>query len=158
MNPTRARHDARQKGVCSALPVGICLAVPCHLGAFRGLEYHVGIGVAQLPIMAHVPEVVVSELVVAGNLKGGCGPRAVAVMLVDVICSCRVSGRILCALDEVELLDKQAARAAKGNKMGCCPRVRAVELFGMAEPSVGRIELGKPSDETRRRVVEGRDT
>ena len=27
MNPTRGRHDTRQKGVCGALLVGICLAV-----------------------------------------------------------------------------------------------------------------------------------
>ena len=90
--------------------------------------------------------------------KGGCGPRAVSVALVDVICSCRVGVRILCALEAVELLDKQAVRAAEGNQIGCCPSVRVVEFLGMTEPSVGRIELGKPSDETSRRVVEGRDT
>ena len=90
--------------------------------------------------------------------KGGCGPRAVAVTLVDVISSCRVGGRILCALDAVELFDKQAVRAAECKKIACCPSVRVVEFLGMTEPSVGRIELGKPSDETSRRVVEGRDT
>ena len=46
VNPTRGRHDTRQKGVCGALPVGICLAVPCHLGACRGLEELVDVGVA----------------------------------------------------------------------------------------------------------------
>ena len=38
MNPTRGRHDTRKKGVCGALPVGVCLAVPCHLGECCGLE------------------------------------------------------------------------------------------------------------------------
>ena len=47
---------------------------------------------------------------------------------------------------------------AKGNKIGCCPSVGMVEFSGMAEPSVGHIELGQPSDETSRRVVESRDT
>ena len=61
------------------------------------------------------------------------------------------------ALDAVELLNKQAVRLSEGNKIGCCPSVRMVEFLGRAEPSVGCIELGKPSDETRRGVVEGRD-
>ena len=88
--------------------------------------------------------------------KGGCGPRAVSVALVDVFCSCRVGVRVLCALDAV-LLDKQALRAAEGNKIGCCPSARVVEFLGM-ELSVGRIELGKPSDEASSRGVEGCDT
>ena len=67
MNPTRGRHDTRQKGVCGAL-IGICLAVPRHLGACRGLEELVDIGVAQLTIAAHVPGVVAAELVGAGNV------------------------------------------------------------------------------------------
>ena len=62
-----------------------------------------------------------------------------------------VGRRILCALDAVELLDKQAVRAANGDNIGCCPRVRVVEFLGMAEPSVGRMELGKPSE---KRAVE----
>ena len=66
-NQTRGRHDTRQKGVCGAWPVGICLAVPRHLGACRGLEKLVDIGVAQLAIAAHVPEVVATGLVGAGN-------------------------------------------------------------------------------------------
>ena len=63
VNPTRGRHDIRQKGVCGALPVGISLAIQCHLGARRGLEELVDIGVAQLPVAAHVPELVAAELV-----------------------------------------------------------------------------------------------
>jgi hypothetical protein len=61
VNPTRGRHDTMQKGVCGA-------AVPCHLGARRGLGGLVDIGVAQLPVAAHVPEVVAAELVGAGNV------------------------------------------------------------------------------------------
>jgi hypothetical protein len=68
VNPTRGRHDTRQKGVFGALPVGICLAVPCHFGACSGLEELVDIGVAQLPVAAYVPEVVAAELVGAGNV------------------------------------------------------------------------------------------
>ena len=93
-----------------------------------------------------------------GRGAAGCGPRAVAVTLVEVISSCRVGVRILCALDAVEILNKQAVRAAEGSKIGSCPSVRMVEFLGMAKPPVGRIELGKPSDETSCRVVEGRDT
>ena len=51
-NPTRGRHDTRQKGVCGDRPVGIGLAVPCHLGACRFLEELVDIGVALLPVAA----------------------------------------------------------------------------------------------------------
>ena len=57
VNPNRGRHDTRQKGVSGALPVGVCLAVSGHLGACRGLEELVDIGIAQLPVAAHVPEV-----------------------------------------------------------------------------------------------------
>ena len=52
------------------------------------------------------------------------------------------------ALDAVKLLNKQAVRVAEGNKIGCCSSVRNVEFLGRAGPSVGVIELGKPSDET----------
>ena len=69
VNPTRGRHDTRQKGVCGALPVGICLAVPCHLGACSGLEELVDIGIAQLPVEVHVPEVIAAELVGAGKMS-----------------------------------------------------------------------------------------
>ena len=58
-NPTRGRHDTRQKGVCGARPVGVGLAVPCHLGACRFLEELVDIGVAQLA----------TELVDGGNVN-----------------------------------------------------------------------------------------
>ena len=59
VNPTRGQHDTRQKAVCGARQkVGICLAVSCHLGACCGLAELVGIGVAHLPVAAHVPEVV----------------------------------------------------------------------------------------------------
>ena len=68
VNPTRCRHDTRQKGVCGARPVGIGFAVPGHLDARRCLEEPVDIGVAQLPVAAHVPEVVAAELVGAGNV------------------------------------------------------------------------------------------
>ena len=61
-------------------------------------------------------------------------------------------------LDAVELLKQQAVRAAEGCKVGCLPRVRIVEFLVRAEPCVRCIELGKSSDETRRRVVEGSDT
>ena len=47
--------------------------------------------------------------------KGGCGPRAAFVAPVDVICSRRVGVRVPCALDAVELLDKQTVRAAETN-------------------------------------------
>jgi hypothetical protein len=52
VNPPRGRHDTRQKGVCGALPVGIRLAIPGHLGARSGLEELVDIVVAQLPVAA----------------------------------------------------------------------------------------------------------
>ena len=68
VNPARGRHDTRQKGVCGARPVGIGFAVPGHLDARRCLEEPVDIGVAQLPVAAHVPEVVAAELVGAGNV------------------------------------------------------------------------------------------
>ena len=68
VNPTRGRNDTRQKSVGGALPVGICLAVPCPLGACRGLEELVDIRVAQLPVAAHVPEVVAADLMGAGNV------------------------------------------------------------------------------------------
>ena len=67
VNAPRGRHDARQEGVCGALPVGIRLAIPCHLGAC-GLEELVDIVVAQLPVAANVPAVVAAELVGAGNV------------------------------------------------------------------------------------------
>jgi len=68
VNPPRGQHDTRQKGVCGALPVGIRLAIPGHLGARRGLEELVDIVVAQLPVAANVPAVVAAELVGAGNV------------------------------------------------------------------------------------------
>jgi hypothetical protein len=68
VNAPRGRHDTRQKGVCGALPVGIRLAIRCHLGARSGLEELVDIGVAQLPVAANVPAVVAAELVGAGNV------------------------------------------------------------------------------------------
>ena len=42
--------------------------VPCHLAARHGLEELVDIWVAELPVEAHVPEVVAAELVGAGNV------------------------------------------------------------------------------------------
>ena len=68
MNPPRGRHHTRQEGVGGALPVGICLAVPRHLGARSGLKELVDIGVAQLSVAAHVREVVAAEFVSAGNV------------------------------------------------------------------------------------------
>lgn len=68
VNPPRGRHDTRQKGVCGALPVGIRLAIPCHLSARSGLVELVDIVVAQLPVAANVPAVVAAELVGAGNV------------------------------------------------------------------------------------------
>ena len=68
VNAPRGRHDARQEGVCGALPVGIRLAIPCHLGARRGLEELVDVVVAQLPVAVKVPTVVAAELVGAGNV------------------------------------------------------------------------------------------
>ena len=76
--------------------------------------------------------------------------------LIDDISSFRMEG--VRALDAVELLKQQAVRAAEGCKVGCCPRVRLVKFLVRAEPCVGCIELGKPSGEMRRRVVEGRNT
>ena len=67
MNPPRGGHDARQKGVGGARPCGICLAVSCHLGACRGLEELVDIGVVQLPVAGDVPAVVATELVFSFN-------------------------------------------------------------------------------------------
>ena len=61
--------------------------------------------------------------------KGGCGPRAVAVMLVDVISSCRVGGRILCALDEVELLNKQDVHG-QGQQDWLLSKCRDGRVFG----------------------------
>ena len=63
VNSTRGRHDTRQKRVYGAGPVGVGLARPCHLGACRGLEELVDIAATQLPVAAHVPEAVASELV-----------------------------------------------------------------------------------------------
>ena len=68
VNPTRGRHDTGQEGISGAQPVGIGLAIPCHLGALRGLEELVDIGVEQLPVVAHVREVVAAELLGAGNV------------------------------------------------------------------------------------------
>ena len=67
MNAPRGRHDARQKGVCGALPVGIHLTIPCHLVERRGLEELVDVVVAQLPVAVKVPAVVAAELVGAGD-------------------------------------------------------------------------------------------
>ena len=68
VNAPRGRHDTRQEGVCGARPIGIRLAVPCHLGARSGLEELVDIVVAELPVAANVPAVVAAELVGAGNV------------------------------------------------------------------------------------------
>jgi hypothetical protein len=68
VNSTRGRHHAGQKGVSDTLPAGIGLAIPCHLGARRGLETLVDIGVAELPIAAHVRDVVAAELLGADNV------------------------------------------------------------------------------------------
>ena len=84
----------------------------------------------------------------------GCGPRAVAVTLIDDISGFRIGVR---TLDAVELVKQPVVRATEGLKVGCCPRVRLVKFLVGAEPCVGCIELGKPSDETRRGVVEGSD-
>ena len=52
VNPSRGRHDTRQKGVGGARQVGIRLTIPCHLGARSGLEELVDVVVAQLPVVA----------------------------------------------------------------------------------------------------------
>ena len=57
VNPTRGRHDTRQKGIGGAWSFGVSLAVSCKLGACHGFEELVDIEVAQLPVAAHVPEV-----------------------------------------------------------------------------------------------------
>ena len=54
--------DAGQKGVSSARSVGIGVTIPCHLGVRRVLEELVDIRVAQLPVAAHVREVVAADL------------------------------------------------------------------------------------------------
>ena len=69
VNPTRGRHDAGQEGVGSARPVGIAIAIPRHLGARRGLEELVDVGVEQLPVAAHVHD---TRDVVAAELVGAC--------------------------------------------------------------------------------------
>jgi hypothetical protein len=52
-----------------AQQVGISLALPSHLGARRGLEELVDIGVAQLLVAAHVRDMVTAaELVGEGNV------------------------------------------------------------------------------------------
>ena len=56
VNAPRGRHDTRQEGVCGALPVGIRLTIPCHLGARRGLEELVDVVVAQLPVVEDTNE------------------------------------------------------------------------------------------------------
>ena len=43
-------YERELKGVCGALPVGICLVVPCHLGARCGLEELVDIGSRSCPL------------------------------------------------------------------------------------------------------------
>ena len=62
-------YERELKGVCGALPVGIRLTIPCHLGARRGLEELVDVVVAQLPVADKVPAVVAAELVGAGNVN-----------------------------------------------------------------------------------------
>ena len=44
------------------------ITIPRHLKARRVLEELVDVGVAQLPVAAHVPEVVAAELLGAGNI------------------------------------------------------------------------------------------
>ena len=60
-------------------------------------------------------------------------------------------------LDAVELLNKQAVRLCEGNKIGCCPSVRMVKFLGRANPDLGCIDLGEPSDEACSEKIEGRD-
>ena len=69
VNPTRGRHDAGQEGVSSARPVGIAIVIPRHLGARRLLQEPVDIRVAQLPVAAHVREMVAAELVDEGSVS-----------------------------------------------------------------------------------------
>ena len=68
VNPSRGGHDAGQKGVGGARPVGICLAVARHLGARSCLKELVDIRVAQLPVAGDVCADVATELVGAGNV------------------------------------------------------------------------------------------
>ena len=57
------------------------------------------------------------------------------------------------ALDAVELLKSRP----EGNKIGRCPSVRMVEFLGRANPDLGYIDLGEPSDEACSGKIEGRD-
>ena len=60
----RMQCPAKRRMWC---PVGVCLAVLRHLGACRGLEELVDIGVMQLPVAGDVPAVVATELVFSFN-------------------------------------------------------------------------------------------
>jgi hypothetical protein len=55
------RHDTGQEGVRRGIPI------PCQLGVRRGFEKLVDVRVTQLPVPAHVSEVVAAELADAGN-------------------------------------------------------------------------------------------
>jgi hypothetical protein len=72
VNPARGRHGAGQKGASSARSAGRGVTILRHLGARFGLEELVDIGVAELPVAAHVREVVAAELVGAGNVNDRC--------------------------------------------------------------------------------------
>ena len=69
VNPARGRHDAGQKGVSSARSVGIGVTIPRHLGARPRSRRAFDIRVAQLPVAAHVREVVAAGLVDVGNIN-----------------------------------------------------------------------------------------
>ena len=62
--------------------------------------------------------------------EGGCGPKAVAVTLVDIISSCGVSG-ILRALDAGEVLNQQAVHQLLQELdaiLGCSERTTGQDL------------------------------
>jgi hypothetical protein len=44
-----------------------------------------------------------------------------------------------------------------GSGRGGCPSVRVVEFLGRADPDLGCIDLGEPSDEACSGMIEGRD-
>ena len=69
MNPARGRHGTGQKGEGSARSVGVGVTILRHLGGRRVLQEPVDIRVAQLPVAAHVREMVAAELVDEGSVS-----------------------------------------------------------------------------------------
>ena len=82
MNPARGRHGTGQKGEGSARSVGVGVTIPRHLGGRRVLQEPVDIRVAQLPVAAHVREMVAAEAVGEGSVNNRM-PTVIEVGVLD---------------------------------------------------------------------------